>query len=254
MNNLPANFLADTESAIREAGNLILKAYNLPVTALNVSKKATGWVTDVDLQVEKFYRAQLGKILPQANFLGEEIGGQMLKSGYVWVIDPIDGTYNFISKIPLFVTGVALFYQGEVIFSGVLEPVNGNYYWAYQDLAYLNNQLLKVQVNVKAYDGIIVLSSSASKYADLRKKFWSVRRFGCALLTQCWVASGKIACAVFNGIYYWDIAPSYLIMQNAGIKVDGFRGFDEDGLQIKYDIICASPEILSQIHDFKNQA
>lgn len=252
MNNLPANFLSDVESTIKEAGNLILAAYNLPLSALNAFKKPTGWVTDVDLQVEKFYRAQLGKILPQANFLGEEIGGQMLKSGYVWVIDPIDGTYNFISKIPLFVTGVALFYQGEVIFSGVLEPVNNNYYYAYQDLAYFNNQLLKVQSNLKAGDGIIVLSSSASRYAELRRKFWTVRRFGCALLTQCWVASGKIACAVFNGLYYWDLAPAYLIMQNAGIKVDGFRGFAQDGLQIKYDIICANPEILDQIQDSKN--
>jgi myo-inositol-1(or 4)-monophosphatase len=252
MNNLPANFLADIESAMREAGNIILKAYNLPLTALNVSKKSTGWVTNVDLQVEKFYRAELAKILPQANFLGEEIGGALMKTGYVWVIDPIDGTYNFISKIPLFVTGVALFYQGEVIYSGVLEPVNGNYYSGYQDLSYFNNELLKVQANVKAHDGIIALSSSASRYADLRKKFWSVRRFGCALLTQCWLASGKLACALFNGLYYWDIAPAYLIMQNSGIKVDGFRGFDQDGLQIKYDIICASPEILSQIQDSKN--
>jgi myo-inositol-1(or 4)-monophosphatase len=250
MNNLPANFLSDVESTIREAGNLILAAYNLPKSSLNAFKKPTGWVTDVDLEVEKFYRAQLTKILPQANFLGEEIGGQMLKSGYVWVIDPIDGTYNFISKIPLFVTGVALFYQGEVIFSGVLEPVNGNYYYAYQDLAYLNHDLLKVQANVKSHDGIIALSSSSKKYADLRKKFGGLRRFGCALLTQCWVASGKLACAVFNGLYYWDIAPAYLIMQNAGINVDGFRGFDQDGLQIKYDIICASPAILSQIQDF----
>ena len=251
MNNLPANFLADIESAMREAGNLILKAYNLPVKALNVSKKSTGWVTDVDLQVEKFYRAELAKILPQAKFLGEEIGGAFMKTGYVWVIDPIDGTYNFISKIPLFVTGVALLFEGKVIFSGVLEPVNGNYYYAYQDLAYLNNELLKAPANFNAGDGIIVLSSSASRYAELRRKFWSVRRFGCALLTQCWLASGKIACAVFNGIYYWDLAPAYLIMQNAGIKVDGFRGFASETTQIKNDLICASPDILTQIGNLK---
>ena len=251
MNNLPANFLADVESTIREAGNLILTAYNLPSSAINPIRKTSGWVSDTDLEVEKFYKNQLAKIIPNSKFMGEETGGALSASGYVWVIDPIDGTYNFISKIPLFVTGIALVYEGKIIFNGVLEPVLGNYYFAYDDLAFCNNNILQVSSNMVADHGIIALSSSSTKFLDLSRKFGGVRRFGSALLTQCWLASNKLSCAVFNGLYYWDIAPAYLIMQNSGIIISGFNGFAADGFMIKNDLICATTEIIEQIKDLK---
>lgn len=246
MKKLPV-LLTNLESIIKEAGKIVLKEYLKPLGDINVTEKPSGCVTEIDLVVERFYCEKLSEILPEATFLGEELGGT-LSSGYQWIIDPIDGTRNFISKIPLFVTAIALAYNKKIIFNGVYDPVADKYYCAYFDKLYING----ISINIKRFparNSLISLSSCDKKYRELRNKFGGVRRLGSAILSQCWLAEGRLGCAVFNRMFFWDIAPTVLILKNSGVVSNfDYNKINHKNFIIESEIVCAPKEIFK---DFK---
>lgn len=245
MKKLPV-LLSNLESIIKEAGKIILKEYFKPLGDITVIEKPSGCVTEIDLIVERYYYEKLSEILPEATFIGEELGGT-LSSGYQWIIDPIDGTRNFISKIPLFVTAVALVYNKKIIFNGVYDPVADKYYCAYFDEFYINNILIGVK-RFSPRNSLISLSSCDIKYREIKRKFGGVRRLGSAILSQCWLAEGRLGCAIFNRMFFWDIAPAVLILKNSGIDSNfDYNKINHKNFIIESEIVCAPTKIFKDI-------
>jgi len=246
MLNLPV-LKQHLEEILLKAGKLILIDFKNKPTG--VYKKPTGWVTDTDSRIELYYKEQLTNLLPNSNFWGEETGVSGSEfAEYTWIVDPLDGTYNFVSGIPLFVTGVALSYQNQIILSAVFDPNFNEIYFGFDNKSWCNNKLLKNLDKKIIVDQIISLNSCSQEFSLLRKNCGSVRRLGSALLTQCWLASGKIGAAIFNDLFWWDIAPALLIMKNADILITNFAN-QEIKTPASGKIICASNFIHKTILD-----
>lgn len=233
--------LKQIEKIMREAGELLQRSFGNPT---GVHKKNSGWVSDVDIEVEQFYRQKLTELIKGSSFWGEEGGKSDIKSDYTWIVDPLDGSYNYISGVPLFVTGVALSYQDNIIYSAVYDVMHNEFYYAFADKAFLNNNLLKTSKQINLQDAMISLYSCDKKFAQIRKSSGGVRRFGSALLIQCWVASGRLGGAVFGKMFWWDVAPALLIMKNSGILVTDF--YNQDVLNSNFkNLVCASANVHS---------
>ncbi len=198
-------------------------------------KSAHNFVTYVDKTAEERLMGELLKILPEAGFIAEE--NQKTKKGerYNWIIDPLDGTTNFIHSIPLFSISIALM-EGNEIISGVIYEINLQecfYAWK-NSQAFLNRTTIKVSETANLNNSLLATGfpyydySKLDQYLELFKYFMEntrgIRRLGSASVDLAYVACGRFDGFYEYGLSPWDVAAGALIVQQAGGKVCDFSG------------------------------
>ena len=213
----------------KEAGKIMLHYRGRAKTKF---KKDLSIVTEADTAVEKFVRKQIKKEFPSHNILGEEFGGSIGK-GYVWVIDPIDGTTNYSRGGSLFSISLALMKNKKLVCGVVYAPALNELYYASRGKgSFLNGREIKSS-NKKLSESIVSIGFAIRRDIAKGKKIIKllfpprVYRFRInesAALSLCYVASGKYDACIDPSLNLWDIAAGALIIEEAGGKVSAFSG------------------------------
>ncbi|EMH80430.1 inositol monophosphatase/fructose-1,6-bisphosphatase family protein [alpha proteobacterium HIMB114] len=206
------------------------------VEKLQVSRKGPGdFVTKTDKKVEKIIIEELEKARPKYGFIAEESGERKNESEFNWVIDPIDGTSNFMHGIPHFAISIALEKNGEVISGIVCDPIKNETFYAEKGRgAYLNNRRIRVSSR-KSLDKVIglygcppMIKIDGNKFFDQIKKASSkihkLRNYGSAALDFAYVAAGRADFAWYDHLNYWDYAAGKIILLEAGGTITDFTG------------------------------
>lgn len=220
------------EPIIKEVGSFVLSRFNTP---LIIRKKAGGsLVTDVDIKTEELLISRLKSIIPGASFIGEESGASGTTSEYCWVIDPLDGTTNFIHGLPYFCISVALTHHDIPVWGAVYAPITDEFMYAFaRGGAYVNNKPISVSSLIFNKDLTIISLCHAKEepfiapieqIRNMLPKACAVRCLGATALDIAYVASGKINGIVAANFAWWDIAAGLLLMQEAGGTVTDFDG------------------------------
>lgn len=216
------------------------------VEKLQVSKKGTrDFVSNADIFAERIIREVLEEARPNFGFLMEESGsvpGKGLDKEYRWIIDPLDGTMNFIHGIPYFCISIGLEKAGEIISGVVYDPIRDELFCAEKGYgAYVNDQRLRVSGRVDASEALFGYSfSTRGDYtADVFKGFVenleeptaASRRFGASALDLCYLAAGRLDAYIASGLASWDVSAGTLMIREAGGIVTTIVGKSFDHLQ-----------------------
>jgi myo-inositol-1(or 4)-monophosphatase len=194
-----------SKSVIRDFGE---------VEKLQVSKKGPyDFVTKTDKHVEKVLIEELSKIKKNYSFITEETGIIKNKDKEnIWIIDPIDGTTNFLHGIPHFAICIALQYKNEIVSGLIFDPIKDEMFFAEKDKgAFLNNQRLRVSKKNSIDDCLFSSNHEGVKFSNL-----NMRYSGCAALDLAYVASGRLDGFFHNNINLWDVAAGEILVKEAG--------------------------------------
>jgi len=228
-----------SKSAIRDFGE---------VEKLQVSKKGPrDFVTKTDKHVEKILIEELSKTKKNYSFLSEEIGSIENKDkDNIWIIDPIDGTTNFLHGIPHFAICLALESKKEIISGLIYDPIKDEMFYAEKNKgAYLNNQRLRVS-NKNSIDECLFSSNHEGvKYSNL-----NMRYSGCAALDLAYVASGRLDGFFHNKINIWDVAAGALLIEEAGGIVNDLDKFDQNNIDIRASSGAINDKMLENLKNF----
>ncbi len=222
--------------AVRRASSSLLRDFH-EISHLQLSKKGPGdFVSSADLMVEKKLIALLQEAKPEFGILSEECGEIPAKNGspYRWVIDPIDGTTNFIHAIPTFAISLALMRGDEVLDAVIFNPVVNELYYAEKGqgafvMRPTGDERLRVSVRNNAETTITAinpafLATCPEIVATLLKKNAAIRINGSTTLALASVASGQFDAFMENRIHLWDIVTGYLLVKEAGGIVQTWTG------------------------------
>ena len=225
--------------ACRKACKNLIRDFG-EIEKLQVSIKGPGdFVTVSDKKVEKILIEELQKARPSYSILSEEIGQISNDKEFKWIIDPIDGTANFLHGIPHFAISVGLEQNKEIICGIIFDPIKDEIFIAEKgNGSYLNNQRIRVSSRSKLKDCIIFTGGPKheSKNRELAleeyKKFSSkvlipIRKMGSAALDMAYVASGRCDGFWQRNLNYWDIAAGIIVVKEAGGFVTDFKGNNE---------------------------
>ena len=225
--------------ACRKAAKVLIRDFG-EIENLQVSLKGPGdFVTLSDKNVEKILIEELQKARPSYSILSEEIGEIKNDKEFKWIIDPIDGTSNFLHGIPHFGISVGLEHMEEIVCGIIYDPIKDEMFAAEKgNGSYMNNQRIRVSSRSKLKDCLIVTGGPRRNQKDrdlvLKEydKFSSsvdvpVRKMGSASLDMAYVAAGRFDGMWQRNLNYWDIAAGIIIIKEAGGFVTDFRGENE---------------------------
>ncbi len=231
--------LTSQVSNLSRAIGKIIREESINFSMKDVEKKGVhDFVSYVDKSAEANLVSELSKMLPEAGFIAEENTELQRQERYNWVIDPLDGTTNFIHGIPIFSISIALLDFDDVIL-GVVYEINLNecfYAWK-NSKAFCNGNEIRVSVPDKLCDSLLATGFPYSDYSKLDQylkmfrhlllKTHGVRRLGSAAVDLAYVASGRFEGFYEYGLNSWDVAAGTFIVQQAGGKVTDFGEGDD---------------------------
>jgi myo-inositol-1(or 4)-monophosphatase len=202
-----------------------------------VYKGRNDLVSYVDKQTEELLIADLSKLLPEASILAEE-QGRSTKNKLEWVIDPLDGTTNYLHKLPVFSISIALREEGREILGLVYEANKDECFFAWEKGgAFCNDEKISVSPATELPQALIAtgfpyeLLDKTDAYfeimKDLLKTTHGLRRFGSAAVDLCYTACGRFEGYFEFNLKDWDIAAGALIVKEAGGQVSDFKGGDD---------------------------
>lgn len=190
-------------------------------------------VTEVDEECEKKIKEMISEKYPDHGFIGEEEGESNIESDYVWVIDPLDATHNYVFGSPIFAVSIGLAYKKELVAGVVYLPVFDQLFTAEKGKgSFVNGEKLKVS-NRKLKDGVVSLSSGDIKrdsenffrFADnFIKNCFGARMSGCAVYNIISVSTKRFDAMISHTCKIWDVAAGVVIVQEAGGLVTDFEG------------------------------
>jgi len=198
-------------------------------------KTETDLVTEADLQSEKVILESLGRHFPEDTFFTEETGLHGAASKRVWLIDPLDGTINFVHEVPFFAVSIALQLQGETMLGVVYNPCTQELFEASKGSgAFLNRKPITVSKTDKLIDSLVATGFPYTMHqnpGDVMQRFnnlivrgQSVRRLGSAAMDLCYVAAGRFAGFWEQGLKPWDTAAGAILVEEAGGRITDFDG------------------------------
>jgi myo-inositol-1(or 4)-monophosphatase len=223
--------------AARQAGNVILRHVGR-LDALNVVEKARqDYVSEVDGLAEAEIIRELRRAFPDHAFLGEE-SGQTGKSRFTFVIDPLDGTSNFLRGFPHYCVSIALLENGEPLHGVIYDPLRNEIFTASRGGgAFLNDRRLRVGTRSDVEGAMIVTGfpprerkrapEHLATIQNLLTDAEDIRRTGSAALDLAYVACGRVDAYFEAGVKVWDIAAGVLLVREAGGRCCDFRGGGE---------------------------
>jgi len=237
-------------AAARKAGRSLKRDYG-EVENLQVSMKGpANFVTAADRRAEEILHAELTKARPGYSFLGEE-GGHRDGSdkSHCWIVDPLDGTTNFMHGIPQFAISIALERDGVIVAGIIYNPANEELFLAERGKgAFLNDQRLRVAARRRMSEAVIAcgmphfgrgdLALFRGELAAVQEKVAGLRRFGAAALDLAWVAAGRFDAFWERDLSPWDMAAGILMVREAGGFATDLDG--EDAIFTKRQIIAGN--------------
>ncbi len=218
------------------------------VEKLQVSKKGPrDFVTKTDRQVEKILIDELIKSKKNYSFLTEETGSIDNKDKEnTWIIDPIDGTTNFLHGIPHFAICIALKTKEEIVSGLIFDPIKDEMFFAEKEKgAFLNNQRLRVSNKNSIDDCLFSSNHEGVKFSNL-----NMRCSGCAALDLAYVASGRLDGFFHNKINLWDVAAGSLMVKEAGGIVNNINEFSPNNINIKASSGAINDKMLQNLINF----
>jgi myo-inositol-1(or 4)-monophosphatase len=225
-----------TKTAIKAAltGGEILKKYFAKNIKVSYKGKINP-VTDADKLSQKKIFEVIKKEFPRHDVMGEEEGRHSCKSEHCWIVDPLDGTVNFIHDLPIFSVSVGLGIGGKIVSGVIYAPLTNEIFYAQEGAgAWLNGKRIKVSSQGKlvhslcvtgfSYDIHINPEKTMRRLAAIMKKVQGLRRLGSAALDLAYVAAGRFDAFWEEGLSPWDIAAGAIIVKEAGGKITDFDG------------------------------
>ena len=241
MNSISSN-LNIMIKASEKASKILIRDFG-ELEKLQVSKKSpSDFVTNSDLKVEKIIIEELEKGRPNFSFISEENGIKKNKdSNNTWIIDPIDGTINFLHGIPHFAISIALKSNNEIISGLVFDPIKDEMFYAEKNNgAFLNNQRIRVS-NKNKFDNC--LFAIGGKIAN--EPNFTNRRSGSAALDLAYVAAGRFDGYFQKDLNLWDIAAGVILVQEAGGIIKDFNLEDIKNV----NVIASNPNITVKFNE-----
>ena len=212
MNSISAN-LNIMIKASEKASKILIRDFG-EIENLQVSKKGPAdFVTNSDLKVEKIIIEELKKARPNYSIISEENGIEDNKDKEnVWIIDPIDGTINFLNGVPHFAISIALKSNNEIVSGLIFDPIKNEIFYAEKNNgAFFNNHRIRVSKKNDVDDCLFATGGKIEKEIDL-----TYRKSGCAALDMAYVASGRFDGYFQNNLNLWDIAAGIILVNEAG--------------------------------------
>lgn len=220
--------------AARDAGRLLLTHVGKPTT-IETKRSVIDLVTETDRASERLLYKAILQRFPDHGFQGEERLRTNPEAPYQWIVDPLDGTTNFVHGVPVFAISIALAHQGRLVVGVVYDPTRQEMFTAIKGAgAWLNAR--RIRVSRIRHMGQSLLSTGFSpKFRDnpkpylrwfeaLQSRCHAVRRMGCTSLSLAYVACGRQEGFYEQDLMSWDIAAGILLVQEAGGEVTDFQG------------------------------
>ncbi len=250
--------------AARKAGELIARATD-DLDRIDVeTKSANDFVSEVDRSAEREILYHLNKAYPDHAFLAEESGSSgNPDSEYRWIIDPLDGTTNFLRGIPHFAVSIACEFRGKIEHAVVLDPIRREEFIASRGRgAQLNGRRIRVS-NLAGLDGALLgtgipfksrqtehLPAYIKSLETLTGSCAGIRRAGAAALDLAYVAAGRLDAFWEIGLAPWDMAAGSLLVREAGGLIGDFKG--DSGYMESGNIVCGNPKCFKAVLQVTN--
>ncbi len=241
MNSISAN-LNLMIKACEKASKIIIRDFG-ELENLQVSKKGPkDFVTKTDKKVEKILIEELAKSKKNYSFITEETGKILNRNKDIfWIIDPIDGTTNFLHGIPHFAISIALQINEEIVIGLVFDPIKNEIFYAEKNNgSFFNNNRVRVSNKSNLDDCLFATNNDGIK--SIYPKI-NLRNSGCAALDLAYVGCGRLDGYFHNNINLWDIAAGKIIIEEAGGKVNKINDFKIN----KIDIRAGNPNIYEKM-------
>lgn len=230
-----AAVLAECVDIGRQAGKIIRESWEKPHNVHH--KGAIDLVTETDLAVQEFLRDKLGRVLPEAAFIGEEngTGEDADTKDLCWIVDPVDGTTNFVHRIPVVGISIALCESGLPVMGIVVAPMLGECFHAAKGRGtFLNDKQVTVSGARRLQDSLVstgfpydvapVLPALMENLRRILPVTQGLRRLGAASIDLAYVACGRLDAYFEADLKPWDMAAGWLLVTEAGGMVSGFNG------------------------------
>ena len=233
--------------AVEKASKLVIRDFG-EVEKLQISKKGPrDFVTKTDKRVESIIIEELSNTKKNYSFLSEEIGKIKNKDEEnIWIIDPIDGTTNFLHGIPHFAICIALQSNKEIVSGLIFDPIKDEMFFAEKNKgSYLNNQRLRVSKKNVLDDCLFSSNHDGVKFSNL-----NIRYTGCAALDLAYVAAGRFDGYFHNNINLWDVAAGSLMVLEAGGIVNDLNKFNNNAIDIRASSDGNNHKMLKELENF----
>jgi myo-inositol-1(or 4)-monophosphatase len=244
--------------AARAAGSIINRAA-LDVERLTITTKGVNdFVTEVDQAAEAAVIETLLTAYPGHSILAEESGRQhgAKHSEYLWIIDPLDGTTNFIHGFPVYAVSIALAFRGKIEQAVVFDPTRNDLFYASKGRgAFLNDRRLRVSKRIRLAESLIGTGfpfrkgDNFHRYVEMFEQVMQhcagVRRPGAAALDLCYVAAGWYDGFFETGLNPWDVAAGSLLITEAGGLIGNFTG--EADFLYQREAVAGAPKVYGQL-------
>ncbi|MGS2721945.1 inositol-1-monophosphatase [Paraglaciecola aestuariivivens] len=239
--------------AARTAGNIIAKGFENQTDLLTEAKGDNDYVTRIDKEAEQAIIHKIKQSYPDHSFVGEEGGIVAGDDDFKWIIDPLDGTTNFIKGIPHFAVSIALMHKGRIDQGVVFDPLRGELFTASRGVgAQLNGFRIRASKAKELSQTILATAfpfkdkSSLPSYQESFSKIFmqagDIRRSGSAALDLAYVAAGRYDGYWERGIKPWDIAAGELLVRESGGLVTDFSGGNDP--MHKGEIVAGSAKVV----------
>jgi myo-inositol-1(or 4)-monophosphatase len=243
------------EAVAREAGHQLRDAYAGPRVNVTAKSSPTDLVSEADHAAERLIRERLAAARPGDGILGEEGGDALGTTSVRWVVDPLDGTINFLFGIPQWAVSIAVEDADGVLAGVVYDPPRDELWSAVRGGdALLDGEPVRCSARTSLGEALVstgfgyaedVRAQQAATIAALLPEVRDIRRFGAAALDLVWTAAGRYDAYYERGIHRWDIAAGGLICERAGLVVEPLAPKPPQG----EGILVATPAMVEQLRE-----
>ena len=233
--------------AAEKASRALIRDFG-EIEKLQVSIKGpTDFVSNADLKAEKIIIEELKKARPYYSIISEEDGSEKNKDkNNTWIIDPIDGTTNFLHGIPHFAISIALKSNDEIVSGLIYDPIKDEMFYAEKDNgAFLNNQRIRVSKKKEINSCLFATGGYSKVKIDL-----PIRWSGSAALDMAYVASGRYDGYFQNDLNLWDIAAGIIILKEAGGMINEIDVSKNEKIQIRASSMAINDKLLEKLKNF----
>ena len=233
--------------ASQKASKALIRDFG-EIEKLQVSIKGpTDFVSNADLKAEKIIIEELKKARPNYSIISEEDGSESNKDKKnTWVIDPIDGTTNFLHGVPHFAISIALKSENEIVSGLIYDPIKDEMFYAEKDKgAFFNNQRIKVSKKKEINSCLFATGGKSKNEIDL-----PLRRSGSAALDMAYVAAGRYDGYFQNDLNLWDIAAGIIILKEAGGMINEIDLSQNKNIPIRASSMAINGKMLEKLKNF----
>ena len=246
MKSISANLNVMIKAA-EKASRALIRDFG-EIEKLQVSIKGpTDFVSNADLKAEKIIIEELKKARPHYSIISEEDGSEVNKDkNNTWIIDPIDGTTNFLHGVPHFAISIALKSENEIVSGLIYDPIKNEMFYAEEENgAFFNNQRIRVSKKRELSSCLFATGGTPKNEVAL-----PIRKSGSAALDMAYVAAGRYDGYFQNDLNLWDIAAGIIILKEAGGMINEIDLTQNKNIQVRASSMAINDKMLEKLKNF----